>query len=55
MLLAIGVLASEAYGYVRDTFREPDAYLVQIKEGQDLGRVHHLRNDETQAEKQAAQ
>ena len=35
VLLAIGVLASEAYGYVRDTFREPDAYLVQIKEGQD--------------------
>ena len=35
ILLAIGVAGSEAYGYVRDTFRDPDAYLVQMKQDQD--------------------
>lgn len=34
-LLALGVAGSEAYGYVRDQFRDPDAYLVQMKQDQD--------------------
>ncbi|MEO5963686.1 MAG: hypothetical protein ABIO75_05505 [Thermomonas sp.] len=35
LLLALGVAGSEAYGYVRDKFREPDAYLVTMKQDQD--------------------
>lgn len=35
ILLAIGVAGSEAYAYLRDTVRDPDAYLVQMKEDQD--------------------
>lgn len=35
VLLALGVGGSEAYGYVRDKFRDPDAYLVQMKQEQD--------------------
>lgn len=35
VLLALGVGGSEAYGYVRDKFRDPDAYLVQMKQDQD--------------------
>ena len=35
LLLALGVGGSEAYGYVRDKFRDPDAYLVQMKQDQD--------------------
>lgn len=34
-LLAVGVAGSEAYGYVRDKFRDPDAYLVKMKQDQD--------------------
>ncbi len=34
-LLAVGVAGSEAYGHVRDKFRDPDAYLVRMKEDQD--------------------
>lgn len=35
VLLAVGVAGSEAYGYVRDKFRDPDAYLVKMKQDQD--------------------
>lgn len=35
VLLALGVAGSEAYGYVRDKFRDPDAYLVTMKQEQD--------------------
>lgn len=35
VLLGLGVAGSEAYGYVRDKFRDPDAYLVTMKQEQD--------------------
>jgi hypothetical protein len=35
VLLVLGVAGSEAYGYVRDKFRDPDAYLVEMKKDQD--------------------
>jgi len=35
LLLILGVAGSEAYGYVRDKFRDPDAYLVKMKQDQD--------------------
>ena len=34
-LLILGVAGSEAYGYIRDKFRDPDAYLVKMKQDQD--------------------
>lgn len=36
VLLAIGVAGSEVYGYVRDKYRDPDAYLVKMKQDQDV-------------------
>lgn len=35
ILLTLGVAGSEAYGYVRDKFRDPDDYLVSMKQEQD--------------------
>jgi len=35
VLLVLGVAASEAYGSLRDRFRDPDAYLVKMKQDQD--------------------
>ena len=35
LLLALGVAGSEAYGYFRDKFRDPDSYLVAMKQDQD--------------------
>ena len=36
LLLTVGVAGTEAYGYVRDKFRDPDAYLVSMKKDQDV-------------------
>jgi hypothetical protein len=35
ILLVLGVAGSEAYGSLRDKFRDPDAYLVRMKQDQD--------------------
>lgn len=35
ILLVLGVAGSEAYGNLRDRFRDPDAYLVKMKQDQD--------------------
>jgi len=34
VLLVVGVLGSEAYGALRDRFRDPDEFLVQMKQDQ---------------------
>ncbi len=36
VLLAVGILGNEAYGQLTEGLRDPDAYLVQMKEEQDI-------------------